>query len=112
MVKITLLLPKTGSFSFDQNIKLSFNIYKSYYIETIVNHRLNDWDVFNKNRFVFFDLNIKRLNFVKRTDISLNFNNLMNVKNYTLNSQTQNKLYTSTFPTRGLTVFLRISHSF
>jgi hypothetical protein len=105
-------LPKTGSFSFDQNIKLSFNIYKSFYIETIVNHRLNDWDVFNKNRFVFFDLNIKRLNFVKRTDISLNFNNLMNVKNYTLNSQTQNKLYTSTFPTRGLTVFLRISHSF
>ena len=110
--KTNIQFPTTKSFSFDQKIKFSFNFFKQYYVELIGTQRINDWSAFNKTGFFFLDANIKRLQIRKGMDMELNCFNLFNVKDYSINQQNKNVLATNSYPTRGISIFLKFIYTF
>ena len=110
--KTSFQFPITKSYSFDQKIKFSFKFFKLYYVESIVTHRINEWSAFSKTGFFFLDANIKRLQIRKGMDMELNCFNLLNVKDYSIYQQNKNLLSTNSYPTRGISLFLKIIYSF
>ncbi|MBX2922155.1 MAG: carboxypeptidase-like regulatory domain-containing protein [Chitinophagaceae bacterium] len=110
--KTTLQFPQTKSFSFDQKFKVSLNFLKHFYIETTGTHRINKWQAFNNTGYFFLDASVKRLGILKGLDAELNCYNLLNVKDYTIYQQSKNQFSASSYPTRGITFFLRVNYSF
>jgi hypothetical protein len=111
-ITTNLEFPSTNSFLLDQKIKLSFNVFKHYYIETVGTNRINQSSAFSKSGFFFLDANIKRLQIIKGIDMELNCFNLLNVKNYSILQQNKNIISTNSFPTRGMSLFLKFIYSF
>jgi hypothetical protein len=108
----SLWLPGTKSFYFDQRIKTSLRLLKGFYIETAGAHRINRLPEFNRTGFFFLDANIKKLGIAKGMDLELNCLNLLNVKNYMVFLQNGNQTFTSSYPLRGRTFFIRANYSF
>lgn len=110
--KTSFQFPITKSYSFDQKIKFSFKFFKLYYVESIVTHRINEWSAFSKTGFFFLDANIKRMQIRKGMDMELNCFNLLNVRDYSIYQQNKNLLSTNSYPTRGISLFLKLIYSF
>lgn len=99
-------------FSFDQKLAVTYNMSKNIYVETTGTHRINQQAIFDPTGFFFFDASVKRASLIKGMDLVLNCYNLFNVKNYSVVQQAKNQFFSSSYPTRGIILALRLNYTF
>lgn len=102
----------SNSFNFDENLKLTFNLFKKYFVETSALLRTTRISSLNKYSYFFLDATVKRLKLINGMDVELHCTNLLNVKNYYILLQGGNQVFSSQYFLRGRTIMARCSFSF
>ena len=99
-------------FQLNQNLGVGITAIKKYYLELNARQRFISQTGGMNNQYFFLDMKMQRNNIVKGMNVSLDINNIFNVKKYGLYTVLANQLQVNQYTIRGCMAILRLDMYF